>query len=71
VQPNKRLTKKLPRQCEVANILVGQVRDTLILLSVIELFYSFNDNCYKHAMELLSPATMSLLFAYFFRFVVS
>jgi len=25
VQPNKRLTKKLPKQSEVANILVGQV----------------------------------------------
>ena len=25
MQANKRLTKKLPKQCEVANILVGQV----------------------------------------------
>jgi len=27
LQSNKRLTKKLPRKCEVANILVGQVSD--------------------------------------------
>lgn len=25
LQPNKRLTKKLPKQCEAANLLVGQV----------------------------------------------
>jgi len=35
VQPNKRLAKKLPKHCEVANILVGQVRNVLCVIFVL------------------------------------
>ena len=35
VQSNKRLTKKLPKQCEVANILVGQVCMSVVVITVV------------------------------------
>jgi len=58
LQPNKRLKKKLPKHCEVANILVGEVRYAALQLPV-EICYGFKYLICGKKLPSLQPSVRS------------